>query len=100
MKTSEWLVIILLVINVGLLSFFYFHDYRNPLTQCLNDPLVYGYKQLQEVNEYPLTCSCKIASPTPLPQLIFDSSGRRFEEYGIRQVSNSAEYNLSSLFPN
>lgn len=76
---SNYIVIILLVLNLVAISYLYFYEFKQPLAQCLNDPLVYGYNELQSQNNDKLFCSCRLDSQYPSPILWFDEKGRRFD---------------------
>lgn len=78
-KRINGIVITLLSINLLLLGYFFLVEYKPEAAQCLNDPLVYGYNQLQEANDYPLVCGCSLQSPNPSPRLVFDSEGRKMQ---------------------
>lgn len=84
------IVMFLLVVNIGILSYFYFNVFKLEGSQCLNDPLVYGYNQLKQINQEELYCSCNLLSVGSSPSLIFDSSGRRFSS--IIGSESSPEY--------
>lgn len=77
---SNTIIIILLIFNVFLMGYLYFFNFKEPLAQCLNDPLVYGYKELQSQNNDKLFCSCKLDSKYPSPVMFFDADGRRMEQ--------------------
>ena len=78
MSKTNLIIIFLLTLNVFLIAYIYYFDFKQPLAECLNDPLVYGYKELQNQNNDELFCSCRLDSKNPSPILNFNENGRRF----------------------
>lgn len=93
MKSSNF-IITLLSVNILILLYFIFFSYNPSANECLNDPLVYGYKQLDSVNVDKLSCQCNLMSQYPSPTLYFDKDGRRFEQ-PISNVEGSKDISLN-----
>lgn len=85
----------LLLGNLLILLYFVFFSYNPTANQCLNDPLVYGYNELQNQNNGQLICQCNLASNSPTPTLYFDSNGRRFEKPVVEQPVYSANFSFT-----
>lgn len=47
--------------------------------QCTNNPIPFGVKKLQQVNKYPVMCSCTLLSPAPAPTLHFNETSSWIE---------------------
>lgn len=88
-------IISLLGMNILILLYFVFFSYNPTANMCLNDPLVYGYNQLQSQNNDKLYCQCTLDSDYPSPVLYFDSEGRRFEKPIVQEEDNSPYFSIN-----
>jgi hypothetical protein len=94
----EYFIIGLLIGNAFLVSFIV-RETRTEGGQCIQEPLVYGYNKLQEVNKDKLSCSCELLSTLSSPKMVFDSEGVRISQIKGNFSSVTFEsVNYSELF--
>lgn len=70
-------IFILLFLNLIILSFI---GYKITIeeTKCVFNPLSYGYRNLKEINEFNLTCSCIALTNRQAPTLYFNETSAWF----------------------
>ncbi len=83
MKKVDVVILTALIFNLVILGYFFIFEFKKPATECLSDPLVFGVKELQKVNQYPLQCSCNLLSPNPSTTLWFDAYSRNLTGAGL-----------------
>lgn len=97
MNKGNFIIIVLLISNIFLLGYFYFFELKSASAMCLNAPLEFGFKQLQEKNTDELVCSCNLISEYQSPTLHFNSTGRWFENRNNLGESGVPEINKINL---
>ena len=98
---SLWILLVLNVIMLGYIGF----KINTEGAQCSIDPLVYGAKQLEDANKYPVSCSCSLITPNPSQTLHFNSEGKSFaspfslaeQDFNVEKARQEVEDTLSKI---
>lgn len=89
---------ILIFLAFAILFYILIFKINSDGSQCTLNPLVYGFDKLQEVNKYPLMCSCNLLSSFPSQTLHFNSTSQWYTNPIIVSSSTSDNINYSNIF--
>lgn len=92
------LIIISLFITTVVLSGICVYQLKLKKDNCINNPLIYGARELSEVNHAEFSCTCSLISDKPS----FVSPIVKFDQYGIdvkhvTEEIEQREYDFSGI---
>ena len=97
---KQWnLLIISLFITTVILSGICVYQLKLKKDNCINNPLIYGARELSEVNRAEFSCTCSLISDKPnfiSPIVKFDQHGMYVEH--VTEQKENLKYNLSGMF--
>lgn len=95
MKKTVKDITVFVILAICLL--FAFQIYRFTKTEsfvCVKDPLVYGVKQIEEINHVSASCVCSVDKPNYSPLLV-TSQNKTFLTSGSYEEVNFSQINLT-----
>jgi hypothetical protein len=73
MRTIDFIIIILIVLALGLLTYMVIQA-KNATYNCIQNPIPFGIKQLEKQNNYKVICTCRSDNPNTKTLLINSTS--------------------------